>query len=725
MKRPASLVYAPDDVPPLYVTAFNAVQHVGLIAINLVYPLLIFHLVGVPLPLIANLLAVGMIVLGAGTLLQVVRLGPVGSGFLCPATFSAAYLSPSLLAAKAGGLSLVFGMTLFAGLLEVAVLALPRLRAVFPVELSGVVIFMIGLSGGAAGLRSLLAPDAAPMSADEWQVAFFTLAVMMGLNVWGKGMLRMLCALIGLAAGYAAAAVVGLLDGGRFGDLERLPWIAAPDFGHLSWSFELVMALPFAIACLAAAMKALGTITVCQRMVDADWVRPDMRSATRGVLADGISTALAGLLNAVGTNTSTPSVGLASATGVASRRVGVAIGVLFLALGLLPKLTTLLALMPRSVMVSALLFSICFVLINGLQVMTSRLLDARRTLVIGLALFAGAAAEIFPAIAAGAGAAWRPVVGSSLVFATLVGLALNLLFRIGVKQKVNLAVGPGRIDPGEIDDFLRLHGGRWGARPDVSRARPCDASAGGSGRAAGGPGHPAGELRRVQPGPAPVVSRRALETSGPAPDGPGNSRIGARHAQARRVHAAPERRRQARAHRGSPPCTSTSTTRAAGDEAPSEHRILGRRQAAPGVTVSPGCSTSGSSLPAGAGAGVPRSRPAPEKIIDVPIALDAGARGRSAAAVPRAGRGRFRVSVSADFRGALSPGGDAGAQGGRPAAHVRHDHFRRRGGGRGIAAVPAAAPLLPAGGGRLRGGDDRRHHRYAGLPQPVRNRRDP
>lgn len=468
MTRPASLVYAVDDVPPLHVTAFNAVQHVGLIAINLVYPLLIFHLVGVPLPLIANLLAVGMIVLGAGTLLQVLRLGPVGSGFLCPATFSAAYLSPSLLAAKAGGLPLLFGMTLFAGLLEAAVArALPRLRAIFPVELSGVVIFMIGLSGGAAGLRSLLAPDAAPMSADEWQVAFFTLAVMMGLNVWGKGMLRMLCALIGLAAGYAAAAVAGLLGGGQLGDLERLPWIAAPDFGHLSWSFELVMALPFAIACLAAAMKALGTITVCQRMVDADWVRPDMRSATRGVLADGISTALAGLLNAVGTNTSTPSVGLASATGVASRRVGVAIGVLFLALGLLPKLTTLLALMPRSVMISALLFSICFVLINGLQVMTSRLLDARRTLVIGLALFAGAAAEIFPAIAAGAGAAWRPVVGSSLVFATVVGLALNLLFRIGVKQKVTLAVGPGRIDPGEIDDFLRLHGGRWGARPDV------------------------------------------------------------------------------------------------------------------------------------------------------------------------------------------------------------------------------------------------------------------
>ena len=88
-------------------------------------------------------------------------------------------------------------------------------------------------------------------------------------------------------------------------------------------------------------MKAVGTITVCQRMNDADWVRPDMRSITRGVLADGASTVLAGLAGAVGTNTSTPSVGLAAATGVASRTVAYAVGAVFLLLGLLPKLTAL------------------------------------------------------------------------------------------------------------------------------------------------------------------------------------------------------------------------------------------------------------------------------------------------------------------------------------------------------------------------------------------------
>ena len=147
MKRPASLVYAPDEVPPLHVTAFNAIQHVGLIAINLVYPLLVFRLVDAPLPLSSTLLAVGMIVLGAGTLLQVLRLGPVGSGFLCPATFSAAYLSPSLLAAKAGGLPWLFGMTLLAMPPQVC-----AVRRTFGLAVTCRMLFVVATSRANCGL---------------------------------------------------------------------------------------------------------------------------------------------------------------------------------------------------------------------------------------------------------------------------------------------------------------------------------------------------------------------------------------------------------------------------------------------------------------------------------------------------------------------------------------------------------------------------------------------
>ncbi len=468
MKKPATIIYGLDEAPPPLVTAGNAIQHVALISINFVYPLLIFRLADVPVSGVAGLLAVGLMVLGAGTFLQAAKLGPVGSGFLCPATFTAAYVSPSLLAVKAGGLPLLFGMTLFAGVLEALFSQLlNRMRPYFPTELSGLVIVMIGISAGMAGLRLLLGANAEPVTPADWSVAGITLASMVAFNVWGRGIVRMLCALEGLVVGYVAAGLAGLLGSEQFESVASVAWIALPSFQYVGWSFDLALAVPFLVACLAVAMKAVGTITVCQRMVDADWVRPDMRSATRGVLTDGVTTMIAGMAGAVGTNTSTPSVGLASATGVASRYVAYAIGALFIALGLMPKLVTLLAVMPRAVMVAALLFTICFIIINGLQVISSRLLDARRTLVIGFSIIAGIAVEAFPSIAASGPPSIVPLIGSSLVFSTLIALTLNLLFRLGAKKTVTLRVDPAQIDPGKIEDFMEAQGAAWGARRDV------------------------------------------------------------------------------------------------------------------------------------------------------------------------------------------------------------------------------------------------------------------
>ncbi len=468
MKRPTDLVYGVDEKPPLPVTLFNGIQHVGVIAINLIYPLVIFKMAGVSVAATVELLSVGLVVLGIGAFLQSSRLSPVGSGYMCPSTFTATYFSASALAVKAGGLPLLFGMTLFAGLLEAAISrTLSRLRAFLPTELSGLVVFMIGITAGIAGVRTMYDVHAPPVSSEEWLVAGVTLGLTVTLNVWGKGVAKMLCALIGLAAGYAAAAAAGLFDAEHAASLAAAPWMALPSLAHASWSFDITVALTFAIASLAAAMKAVGTIAMCQRMNDAEWARPEPRSVARGVLGDGIVTALSGLAGSVGTNTSTPSVGVAAATGVASRHIAYAVGGMFIVLGIMPKVAALLAIMPRAVMAAGLLFSACFIIINGLQVMTSRLLDIRRTLTIGLAIVAGSAADIFPAIAAGAPAALAPLVGSSLAFATMIALALNLLFRIGVKKTVALRVERDAVGGTGISDFLRTNGAKWGARPEI------------------------------------------------------------------------------------------------------------------------------------------------------------------------------------------------------------------------------------------------------------------
>jgi len=469
-KKPSSLIYSADDRPGIVVALSNGVQHVGLISINLVYPLLICRAVDAPISLVANLLSLGMIVLCIGTLIQVLRLGPVGSGYMLPSTFTASYFAPGLIAARIGGLPLVFGMTIFAGALETLVAPmLNRLRKYLPVEVSGLVIFMLGIAAGLAGLRTLLGPAATPVGSAEWLVAAMTLGTMTALNVWAKGLARMLCALIGLTVGYAAAAAAGLLNPALWALVAQADWLGIPHFDHISWSFNATLVAPFAIASLAAAMKAAGTLTICEKMNDASWVRPDMRSITRGVLSDGLATIIAGLMGtAGGVNTSTPSAGLAAATGVASRNIAIVAAAIFFLLGFCPKLTALLAIMPRAVVVSALMYAVTFIMINGLQVMMSRMLDARRTFVLGLGILGGLAMEVFPQSVNLMPREIAAVAGSSLVASTAIALLLNLVFRIGVRKTATLGMAREQIDPQKIENFFSEQGKAWGARQDVT-----------------------------------------------------------------------------------------------------------------------------------------------------------------------------------------------------------------------------------------------------------------
>jgi xanthine permease XanP len=61
----------------------------------------------------------------------------------------------------------------------------------------------------------------------------------------------------------------------------------------------------------------------------------------------------------------------------------------------------------------------------------------------------------------------RVALGTSLVLGTLVGLGLNLLFRIGLRKTGSLTVQPGVMDPAALGQFMEERGASWGARRDV------------------------------------------------------------------------------------------------------------------------------------------------------------------------------------------------------------------------------------------------------------------
>ena len=469
-RKPAVLQYGVDDVPPPLVTLLTALQFVAVLTGFLVFPLIMAREAHVPPEVADSVLSWSVIVLAIGTSMQALPRGPIGSGYLAPSVMTAVYVGPSLEAVRLGGLALMSGMTFFGGAVEAALSrSMHRLRALLPPELAGVVIFLVALGNGLVGYRYLVthgAADAPDMLA-HWTVAAITLAVTIGLNVWGKGVARASCALIGMVVGYLAAIPAGLLPHDELAQLAALPPLRIPRVDYFGWSFAPVLIAPFLIAALANTLKAAALLTACERINDADWVRPDLKRIGGGVLADGLTTALSGVFCVFGVNTSASSVGLSEATGVASRRVAYAISGVFVVIAFIPGLMRFFTLMPSAVIGATFIFTTCAILKGGIETIASRMLDTRRTLVVGLALLTGVAVEAFPAFFRSAPASIEPLVGSSLVLGTMVGFALNLVFRIGVRKSATLSVDPASVDPARILSFMEEKGGQWGARREV------------------------------------------------------------------------------------------------------------------------------------------------------------------------------------------------------------------------------------------------------------------
>jgi NCS2 family nucleobase:cation symporter-2 len=126
-----------------------------------------------------------------------------------------------------------------------------------------------------------------------------------------------------------------------------------------------------------------------------------------------------------------------------------------------------LAIMPRPVMAAAMIFTSMFIMISGVQIISSRVLDSRRTLVVGLGLLSFYAVTVNPELFDNAPGWAQPLVTSPLVLATLVALLLNSLFRIGIRRKVQLVIDPTSLDPQTTTNFIERNAGIWGARRDV------------------------------------------------------------------------------------------------------------------------------------------------------------------------------------------------------------------------------------------------------------------
>lgn len=103
--------------------------------------------VGGPPELINNVISMAMITGGIATIIQALGKGPFGSGYLCTEGTDPTFISTSALAGTMGGISLIFGITIVSGVIECLLSRIiHKLRILFPPEVTGVVLAMVGLN---------------------------------------------------------------------------------------------------------------------------------------------------------------------------------------------------------------------------------------------------------------------------------------------------------------------------------------------------------------------------------------------------------------------------------------------------------------------------------------------------------------------------------------------------------------------------------------------------
>ncbi|HEY5742429.1 MAG TPA: solute carrier family 23 protein [Terrimicrobiaceae bacterium] len=321
-ERPKDLIYALDERPPALQLLALGFQHAAVICPYLVMVALVASAAKLPHDTACNAMGLAMIAVAFLTILQSLRLGGVGSGYLCPPVVSAIYLPSSVAVASAFGFPVMCGMVMFAGGCEVLFARLiNRLRKLFPAVVSGVVIVAVGIELGKIGLGVLFQEAAAHdgRSGSMFVAALSVLVTMTGLGVWASGLPRLLCGLLGILVGYGVSALLGVFPKDFAVQLWASPFFALPDPRFLSYGFEPSFIIPFAIAGLASGLRVLGVLTTCQQMNDATWLRPDMKNIEGGVMADGIGCAVGGALGTPGMSASPSLVGLEKTTGATSR----------------------------------------------------------------------------------------------------------------------------------------------------------------------------------------------------------------------------------------------------------------------------------------------------------------------------------------------------------------------------------------------------------------------
>lgn len=421
------ILYKVDDRPPLNLSVVLAIQHImaafgGIVAV----PLIVGGALKLPVHDLGFLVSAALLAAGIATYIQAKGIGPVGAKLPCVMGTDFTFVGPSIAVGAQMGLPGIFGATIAGSFIEIALSRFIKpLRRFFPPVVTGTVVMLIGLTllpvaiDWAAGGYG--APDYG--SVRNVSIALSVMTVIMLLNRYAKGFLSSAAVIIGLIFGYLICIPFGMLD---MSPIAKAGWFEVPTIFKYGVKFSMGGFFAFFTAYLVTTVETVGCLFA---IGEASGKELDSEDISKGILADGVGSLIAGFVNA-GPNTSfSQNVGLIPLSKVASRYVVQVAGIILILMGLFPKLGALVAIMPNPVLGGAGIIMFGMVMAAGIKTLKGVELNNRNMLILAISLGIGIGVTVRPDFISSMPGAVRSFFSSGISAGTVAALVLNVVLK--------------------------------------------------------------------------------------------------------------------------------------------------------------------------------------------------------------------------------------------------------------------------------------------------------
>jgi xanthine permease len=343
-----------------------------------------------------------------------------GCSFIC--------VAPMILIGGHYGIPALYGSVISCGIFTMLVGPwFSRLLRFFPPVVIGSVITVIGLSLLPVAAVWLGGGDAASADfgrAGNLGLGLATVALIVVIQRFGRGMIANLSVLLGLLGGTALAALSGQRS---FAQVATTPWFA---MAHpLLFGVPRFVLLPAVVMSLAMLVVMTETTGNCLAIGEITGRPIGPKTLTAAFRADGLSTVLGGIFNSFPYNVYSQNTGLLSLSKIKSRFAVAAGGGFLVLLGLLPKLAAVIAGIPRPVLGGASLVMFGMTAMAGIEELTRvRYQGTNNAIIVAISVSVGVLPIASPQLFAHTSEAARLFLNSGIFLTAATAVLLNLFF---------------------------------------------------------------------------------------------------------------------------------------------------------------------------------------------------------------------------------------------------------------------------------------------------------